>query len=78
MPKITTIEYFRVPPRWLYVKITADNGGYGWGEASLEGHTEAVEGALEELRERLVGCEAKCVLHNSFLLLLLRSLESKC
>ncbi|KAI5847057.1 mandelate racemase/muconate lactonizing enzyme family protein [Morchella snyderi] len=58
MPKITTIEYFRVPPRWLYVKITAENGGYGWGEASLEGHTEAVEGALEELRERLVGCEA--------------------
>lgn len=59
MGKITAIEYFRVPPRWLYVKITSEGGGYGWGEASLEGHTEAVEGTLDELTERLIGYEAK-------------------
>lgn len=55
MPLITNIEYFPVPPRWLYVKITSDDGGYGWGEASLEGHTEAVEGTLDEFRERFIG-----------------------
>lgn len=44
MTKIETLEYFRVPPRWLFVKITDNEGRIGWGEASLEGHTQAVEG----------------------------------
>lgn len=39
MPKIALIEYFRVPPRWLFVKITDEEGKVGWGEASLEGNT---------------------------------------
>ena len=55
MAKITSIEYFRVLPRWLFVKVCSDDGQYGWGEATLEGHTEAVEGALEELKIRFVG-----------------------
>jgi galactonate dehydratase len=59
MPKISEIEYFRVPPRWLYVKVTDVDGNYGWGEASLEGHTEAVEGALDEFKSRFIGWEAK-------------------
>ncbi|KAK9473259.1 enolase C-terminal domain-like protein [Dipodascopsis tothii] len=63
MPKITDIEYFRVPPRWLYVKITADDGSSGWGEASLEGHSEAVEGALEEFKQRFIGEEANGIEH---------------
>ncbi|KAK9245095.1 enolase C-terminal domain-like protein [Lipomyces tetrasporus] len=63
MPKIAEIEYFRVPPRWLYVKVTDINGNYGWGEASLEGHTEAVEGALDEFKARFVGWEANNIEH---------------
>lgn len=59
MAPITKIEYFRVPPRWLFVKITDANGNYGWGEASLEGHTEAVEGCLEAFAVRLGGMDAK-------------------
>ena len=55
MARITKIEYFRVPPRWLFVKITDANGNYGWGEASLEGHTEAVEGCLEAFAARFGG-----------------------
>ncbi|EME47967.1 hypothetical protein DOTSEDRAFT_167430 [Dothistroma septosporum NZE10] len=55
---IASIEYFRLPPRWLFVKIVDDNGNYGWGEASLEGHTEAVEGCLDAFTERFVGQEA--------------------
>ncbi|PCH07112.1 Mandelate racemase/muconate lactonizing enzyme [Penicillium occitanis (nom. inval.)] len=63
MAPITKIEYFRVPPRWLFVKITDANGNYGWGEASLEGHTEAVEGCLEAFAARFGGMEANDIEH---------------
>lgn len=59
MGKITSIEYFRVLPRWLFVKVTDEGGNYGWGESTLEGHTEAIEGSLSELIERFVGYEAE-------------------
>ncbi|KAK9357925.1 enolase N-terminal domain-like protein [Lipomyces starkeyi] len=49
---------FRVPPRWLFVKVETENGIVGWGEATLEGHAEAVEGAFEDFRERFIGWEA--------------------
>ena len=62
MGKIATIEYFRVPPRWLFVKITDADGNFGWGEASLEGHTQAVEGCLDAWAERYVGFEAEYVI----------------
>ena len=55
---VKTIEYFRLPPRWLFVKIVDEDGNVGWGEASLEGHTEAVEGCLDAFVERFVGQEA--------------------
>lgn len=61
MGKIATIEYFRVPPRWLFVKITDVDGNFGWGEASLEGHTQAVEGCLDAWAERYVGFEAEYI-----------------
>lgn len=59
MAPIKLIEYFRVPPRWLFVKISDAEGNIGWGEASLEGHTEAVEGCLDAFIERFVGSEAE-------------------
>lgn len=59
MPKIATVEYFRIKPRWLLVKITDDNGGFGWGEATLEGHDLAVEGTLDEMIPRIIGHDAK-------------------
>jgi galactonate dehydratase len=61
MPKIAHIEYFRLPPRWLFVKISDEQGNIGWGEASLEGHTQAVEGCLDAYSERYVGMEAEYV-----------------
>lgn len=61
MGKIAAIEYLRVPPRWLFVKITDEDGNVGWGEASLEGHTQAVEGCLDAWIERYIGFEAECV-----------------
>ena len=53
--KIGRIETFFVPPRWLFVRVESDDGAVGWGEASLEGHAEAVEGAFEPIRDRFIG-----------------------
>jgi len=55
--KIGRIETFYVAPRWLFVRIESDDGAVGWGEASLEGHAEAVDGAFEALRDRFVGAD---------------------
>ncbi|KAE8166949.1 enolase C-terminal domain-like protein [Aspergillus tamarii] len=63
MAPIEQIEYFRVPPRWLFIKITDSDGNFGWGEASLEGHTEAVEGCLDAFVERFVGLDANDIEH---------------
>ena len=63
MGKIKSIEYFRVMPRWLFVKICDEDGNYGWGEATLEGHTEAVEGTLDGLIKRFMGLEADDIEH---------------
>ncbi len=52
---IDRIESFFVPPRWLFVRVETADGAVGWGEASLEGYAEAVDGALEALRDRFVG-----------------------
>ena len=53
--KIGRIETFFVPPRWLFVRVESNDGAVGWGEASLEGHAEAVDGAFESLRDRFIG-----------------------
>ncbi|PYI04094.1 mandelate racemase/muconate lactonizing enzyme family protein [Aspergillus sclerotiicarbonarius CBS 121057] len=63
MAPIKSIEYFRVKPRWLFVKVTDDQDKFGWGEATLEGHTLAVEGALDEIIARLIGYEADDIEH---------------
>jgi galactonate dehydratase len=59
MSVIAKIESFMVPPRWLFVRIETDDGLVGWGEASLEGHAEAVAGAMESARDRLLGASAE-------------------
>jgi galactonate dehydratase len=59
MARIKSMEYFRVPPRWLFVKVTDEDGNVGWGEASLEGHTQAVEGCLDAWFEKFKGHDAE-------------------
>jgi galactonate dehydratase len=58
MNEIVAIETFRVPPRWLFVRVETRAGIVGWGESSLEGHAEAVEGAFSALRDRFIGADA--------------------
>lgn len=41
---------------WIFVKVVTDVPGlWGWGEATLEWHTRAVVGAVEDLSSLLVG-----------------------
>lgn len=55
---IKTIESFQIRPRWLFVRIETVGGVVGWGEGTLEGHTEAVQGSITEITRRLVGWDA--------------------
>jgi galactonate dehydratase len=55
--RIGRIETFYAPPRWLFVRVESEDGAVGWGEASLEGWAEAVDGAFEALRDRFVGAD---------------------
>ncbi|KAH0826571.1 enolase C-terminal domain-like protein [Lanmaoa asiatica] len=51
-------HFFRVPPRWLFVRVETADGFVGWGESTLEGHTEAIEGAFGDLASRFVHWDA--------------------
>jgi galactonate dehydratase len=57
--KIGRIETFYVAPRWLFVRVESGDGAVGWGEASLEGWAEAVDGAFEALKDRFIGHDAR-------------------
>lgn len=52
---IVRIEGFAVRPRWLFVRIETHEGAVGWGEATLEGHVEAVLGSINAASDRLIG-----------------------
>ena len=66
MAKIKLIERFSVKPRWLFVKITDEDGHVGWGEGTLEGHDLAVQGAIDEIVVRIKGLEAKSVISDRY------------
>ncbi|MGJ3204979.1 galactonate dehydratase [Geobacillus sp. FJAT-46040] len=53
--KITKFETFLVPPRWLFLKISTDEGISGWGEPIVEGRAGTVRAAVEELSDYLIG-----------------------
>jgi galactonate dehydratase len=53
--RITKFETFIVPPRWLFLKISTDEGIVGWGEPIIEGRANTVKAAVEELSEYLIG-----------------------
>ena len=53
--KISRIETFAVPPRWLLCRVETDDGVVGWGEPVVEGRAATVRTAVHELSELLVG-----------------------
>jgi galactonate dehydratase len=53
--KITGVETFLVAPRWLFLKVSTDEGISGWGEPVVEGRAETVRAAVHELAGLVVG-----------------------
>lgn len=49
---------------WVFVKVITDQPGLiGWGEATLEWHTRAVCGAIDDMRPLLVGEDPERITH---------------
>lgn len=53
--KIRELKLYKVPPRWLFLKVITDEGIVGWGEPIVEGRAETVKVAVEEMSEYLIG-----------------------
>lgn len=53
--KITKLETFHVKPRWLFLKISTDEGIAGYGEPVVEGRARTVETAIHEMDAFLTG-----------------------
>ena len=53
--KITDMTLYKVPPRWLFLKLETDEGITGWGEPIIEGRADTVRTAVEEYKAYLVG-----------------------
>ena len=57
--KIKRIHTYLVRPRWCFLEIETDDGFCGWGEPVLEGHCGAVKACLEEMKDYLIGADAR-------------------
>jgi galactonate dehydratase len=55
--RISNIELFQVPPRWLFLKISTDAGIIGWGEPVVEGRAATVAAAIRDFSIYLIGQE---------------------
>ena len=53
--KITEMKLYKLPPRWLFLKIETDEGFSGWGEPIVEGRADAVEASVREFESYLSG-----------------------
>ena len=59
--QIEKIELFKVPPRWLFLKMTVKNGLVGWGEPVVEGKAGTVAACVNELSQYLIGRSASSI-----------------
>ena len=53
--RVETFKYWVHWRNWLFVRLETDDGLYGWGEASIHGGVGAVETAVHELAQTLIG-----------------------
>ena len=52
--KITQLETIYVKPRWLFLKIHTDEGIVGLGEPVVEGRSQTVAAAIQEIGRYLI------------------------
>lgn len=62
--KIASVEQFFPRHRTRLVRVTTDTGIEGWGESTLEGKPESVEGAVRELADYLLGKDPLRIEHH--------------
>lgn len=53
--KITDIKVYTVKPRWIFIKISTDEGIEGWGEMISGTKTDTVVAGAYELGKRIIG-----------------------
>lgn len=58
---IRHIETFMVPPGWTFVHLVTDEGLDGWGESGADLTAPAVVGAIEQMKELLIGRPAHAI-----------------
>jgi galactonate dehydratase len=54
---LRAIDVLPVPPRWILIRVTGDDGSVGWGEAIVPKRTESVRAAVGELARVLDGAD---------------------
>jgi len=52
--KISKLVTYRIPPRWLFLKIETDEGITGWGEPVVEGRAATLEACIHEMEPYLL------------------------
>ena len=53
--KITSVETLKIPPSWVWVKITTDEGIVGYGEPYLEIHPDTVIAEVNRVAPLIIG-----------------------
>jgi galactonate dehydratase len=64
MMKITKLETFFVKPRWVFLKVSTDEGIVGWGEPVVEGRSQTVTAAVHEIGRYLIGEDPRRIEHH--------------
>lgn len=62
--KITKLDTFFVKPRWLFLKVSTDEGLTGWGEPIVEGWSQTVAAAVREMGRYLLGQDPRRIEHH--------------
>ncbi len=62
--KITGLKTYHVKPRWLFLKMTTDEGVVGYGEPVVEGRSRTVAAAVDEFADYLVGKDPFTIEHH--------------
>ncbi len=53
--QITSLEIYKIKPRWLFLKINTDEGISGWGELISGTRTETVAAGAREIGNHIIG-----------------------
>jgi L-alanine-DL-glutamate epimerase-like enolase superfamily enzyme len=54
MSTIESIQLFKIPQRWLFLKITTSDGIEGWDEPIIEGKADTVAAAVRDWALKLM------------------------